>query len=606
MTLLALRVVVIHGTFLPLRLWPCPAGQSTEYCAESITNTNSSMAFSVIIKARSYRLLRSLATVVMTAYTLHFLYSKAVMVVRTSSRSNTADINPETEHDRTKWSGIIGVGQSLAVGVCAPLFERTSPVQAGLRLEDRNDIYDIELPHAASLSIVQLTEPFRKFVQGPQTYPNNIDGKTPHSSMAMQISAMSMQKTKQIFTTMHSNVGVSGAPMWDICKNGNVNSYAASMFEAQALTRLAKESGHNLEYDCILLTHGEADAILSHTSYAEELVKMLRDYTEDLRHITGQAHAPIMILSQQQSSPPVPNVGSAVIQAQWFVQAESSNTIICAGPKYQYSYVEGALHLSEGGYNRLGEKYGQVFYQTVIEKNPFIPLSPNKITLKGPTTILVSFNIPVGPLAWNEALATPHQTVHTAWSLGRGFEVRDAQKNEINITNVRILSNDELEIDLAPPIDLPLTLSYAMTIGRHDLGRSTSGIDLGGSTSGRIGQLCDSDPLVGVGAETLECEVVNGSREIFNKEGFKRRTLYDRIIPGNLAIIKFDKERPQRAVLHQPWLGSSGSQKLFFQHDHRNHLVSFTMPVVESSHRRLVFARLPATTPDGLEDERLP
>ncbi len=120
------------------------------------------MAFSLIIKARSRRLLTSLAIVVMTAYTLHFLYSKAVMVVRTSSGSNTADINTEAEHDRTKWSGIIGVGQGLAVGVCAPLFERTAPVQAGLRLEDGNDLYDIELPHAASLSIVQLTEPSSK------------------------------------------------------------------------------------------------------------------------------------------------------------------------------------------------------------------------------------------------------------------------------------------------------------------------------------------------------------------------------------------------------------------------------------------------------------
>jgi len=531
----------------------------------------------MFIGARPHRLLISLAIVIVTAYIVHFLHSKATKDIRISGES---DINTEAGHDPKRWSGIIGVGQSLAVGVQAPLFKQTAPVQAGLRLEDGNDLYDIEIPNAASLRIVQLTEPFRKYVQGDQSYPDNIDGKTPHSSMAMQIAAMSMQKTKKTFTTMHTNVGVSGAPMWDICKNGNLNSYAASMYEAQALTRLARESGYKLEYDCILLTHGEADAILSHSSYAEEIVKMLRDYTEDLRHITGQTHAPIMILSQQQSSPPVPNVGSAVIQAQWFVQTESSDTIICAGPKYQYGYVDGALHLPEAGYNRLGEKYGQVFYQTVIEKNSFVPLSPKKITLKEPTAILVSFDVPVGPLGWNEALPTPHQTVHTAWSLGRGFEVRDSRKREINITNVRILPNDKLQINIAPPIDLPLTLPYAMTIGRHELGGS---ITLGGSISGRIGQLCDSDPLVGVGAETLECELINGSREIFNKEGFKRRALYDRIMPANLAITEFEKERPERAILHKPWLGSSGSHKLFFQHDHRNHLVSFTLPVVESS-----------------------
>jgi len=534
----------------------------------------------MVVGARLRRLLISLAIVIMTAYILQFLHPKAIMNVKTSNGNNTADIDTDAAHDPHKWSGIIGVGQSLSVGVQAPLFNRTAPVQAGLRLEDGDDLYDIELPHAASLRIVQLTEPFRKYVEGDQSYPDNIDGKTPHSSMAMQIAAMSMLETKQLFMTVHTTVGVSGAPIWDICKNGNLNSYAASMFEAQALTRLAKESGNKLEYDCILLTHGEADAMLSHTSYAEELVKMLRDYTEDLKHITGQMHAPIMILSQQQSSPPVPDVESAVIQAQWFVQTESSNTIICAGPKYQYGYVEGALHLPEGGYNRLGEKYGQVFYRTVVEKNPFIPLSPTKVTLKEPTTILVSFSIPVRPLSWNEALPKPHQTVHTVWSLGRGFEVRDAHEREINITDVRILPNDELEIDLTPPFDLPLTLSYAMTIGRHDLGGS---ISFGGSTSGRIGQLCDSDPLVGVGAETLECEVINGSREVFNKEGFKRRTLFDRIMPANLAITEFDKERPERAVLHKPWLGSSGSHKLFFQHDHRNHLVSFTLPVVDSS-----------------------
>ncbi len=498
------------------------------------------------------------------------------MVTKATNVSNNPNITSAgNDHDEKRWSGIIGAGQSLAVGIQAPLSEQTAPALGGLRLQDAYDVYDIERPDSTSLHIVGLTEPVRKLIEGICFYPANIDGKTPHSSMAAQIAALNMQNTKRLYTTVHTLVGASGSPMWDICKGGNLNLYAASLFEAKALTRLATEADHTLEYDCIVMTHGETDAVLNHTEYAEELIKLLGNYTEDLKEITGQEKAPIMILSQQQASPPAADAESALIQAQWRVQSQSSNTIICACPKYQYAYADG-LHLPAGGYDRLGEKYGQVFYQSVIEKKPFIPLSPKFVSLRDPTTILVSFNIPVAPLVWNEAIPMPHQTAHTAWSLGRGFEVRDSRKREIIITDVRILPNNELEIDLAqPPRHLPLTLSYAMTAGREGFA--------GGCADGRTGQLCDSDPLVGVGAESLECEVTTGSCEIFNKEGFKRRTMYDRIMPEDVAIVEFDKERSDRAMLSTPWGGVSGQQKLFFQHDQRNYLVSFVLPVEQKS-----------------------
>ena len=97
--------------------------------------------------------------------------------------------------------------------------------------------------------------------------------------------------------------------------------------------------------------------------------------------------------------------------------------IVCTGPKYQYGAY--GLHMSGPAYEAIGEKYGEVFDIIVNQKRSWKPVGPNKVTRAG-AVITIDFDVPNPPLVWDTHLAPPHQVAHTAWSNGRGFEVRTA------------------------------------------------------------------------------------------------------------------------------------------------------------------------------------
>jgi hypothetical protein len=63
-------------------------------------------------------------------------------------------------------------------------------------------------------------------------------------------------------------------------------SYAATLFEAAAITRLAKAAGKTYGIGAIFLTHGETD--FASATYREEMVQLWRDYNADLSAITGR------------------------------------------------------------------------------------------------------------------------------------------------------------------------------------------------------------------------------------------------------------------------------------------------------------------------------
>lgn len=506
------------------------------------------------------------------------------MVIRPVDSRQQASIS---EQGHEIWHGVIGTGQSLSVGFQGQFPGPTAIAPGAYKLIDSSKRYDIEKPDVSSLEIVPLTEPLRDPIAAADQYPGNLEGKTPHHSMALQIAQLCAQNGRKPHVTVHSAVGKSGAPMYEICKDGEKNSYAASIYEIRALTRLAKEKGAKLIYDCILLTHGESDALLGNNEYGETLVKLVTDYMQDLTSITGQEHAPLMILSQQATSPggrdPRPN---PVIQKMWQTQAETSNAIICSGPKYQFGYAEGGLHLPAAGYDRLGEKYGQAYYQTLIEGEPFVPLSPKSASMHDELTIIVDFHIPAAPLDWDPYLPSCHPSSEGhPWADGRGFEVRDNNGDAISIESVNITAdgtsvsikirssqNDPRHLSKHGRVDnLPLTIAYAMT-------QDQSGF-LGGFGEGRLGHLRDSDPLVGATSQVLTCQLENGSRSITCPERFEGIALYDNVEPGDNAIVELDPMDLSWASLGSPWMGSSGWQELRLSHNQRNYLVSFSLTV---------------------------
>jgi hypothetical protein len=203
-----------------------------------------------------------------------------------------------------------------------------------------------------------------------------------------------------------------------------------------------------------------------------------------------------MIVSQQNSI----NDRAASTSAQWKVGVDHAANIVCSGPKYQYPYFSDTVHLVTDGYEQLGEKYGQVYFERVVLGRPWQPLQPTGVTRSG-RVITVNFHVPVPPLVWDSVLPQPNATV-AAWSAGKGFEVR-AGSTPVAISDVTI-NGEAVQITVGS--DLPATnviVGYAMTnpnpSANPPIGAQvtdTSGNLLWTGTV-RWGLLRDSDPFVG-------------------------------------------------------------------------------------------------------------
>jgi hypothetical protein len=400
------------------------------------------------------------------------------------------------------WVGIVGTGQSLSVGALG------TPVQPGgmsqpynnlkLQLGSSNSAPPFD-PTASVLQVVPLTEPLRGPPPDyPSAYPRNIDGETPHTAMADQITAMAMAAAAHDYVSVHTVVGESGQPMTVIQKNpvnlpavtGSQSvgrAYDATLFEASALTRLATANGKSYGIGGIVITHGEADA--GNGSYANDLYTLLTNYNTDLLAITGQTAAIPMLVSQQDSVPS--DSGSVSVSAvqQWLAGVQHPGEITCTGPKYQYSYAVDTAHVHMGPveYEKLGEKYAQVYFERQVLGHDWQPLQPISVSVNA-TVITIQFHVPVPPLQWDTTLPPPHGTMIPEWAMGRGFEVTAASARQM-ITDVQIMGGDTVQITVANDLTgLRVVVGYAA-------------IAEGGTPptdqTARWGLLKDSDPFVG-------------------------------------------------------------------------------------------------------------
>jgi hypothetical protein len=395
-------------------------------------------------------------------------------------------------------TGIVGTGQSLSVGAQAPGFSgaATQPHFNNLKLALNGTVVPPFNPNAAALSLVPFVEPIRPLATTfPSAYPANLYGETFHAAMTAQITQLAKQAGAPDYVTAQTVVGESGQGMSVINKtatpvnNGGTSTgraYQATLFEARAIKRLANATGKSYGIGAIVLTHGETDS--GNTGYEAAMVQLWSDYNTDLKAITGQTTTIPMITSQQHSfgfvAGQVQGSSPATI-AEWRVGVDHPGNIICAGPKYQYPYASDNIHLVTRGYELLGEKYAEVYFQRVVMGNTaWQPLQPISVTRSG-NVVTVRFHIPVPPLAWDTALPLPHQSALTQWRNGRGFELRTGN-TRLTINSVAIV-NDTVQITAASAVPSGAIVGYAATSD----GTALSGV------SRRWGKLIDSDRTVG-------------------------------------------------------------------------------------------------------------
>jgi hypothetical protein len=394
----------------------------------------------------------------------------------------TGPVNPPA----WDWSGVIGTGQSLAVGQFGAPAKATTQPYGNLKLSTGSAAWPLDAADA-SFTMVPLIEPIgRASTAYPSAYPTNIAGETPHAAMANQISALYQQAAGQDYVGVHGEFGENGQGLNFLAKNAtpmgvNGRAYAASLMETEAITRLARAAGKTYGVAAIILTHGESDA--GNASYEAGLYQLLTDYNTDIPAITGQTQKLLLIESQQNSV----NDSSPSTLAQWQLGVDHPSEVVCSGPKYQYRYhAADHVHLETEGYEQLGEKYGQIYFERVIMGHDWQPLQPIGVERSG-AVITVRFHIPVPPLVWDETFEPPHQEI-AEWKEGKGFEVRSASGRE-TIQSVTI-TDDSVQLTLANADATNLHVGYALTGATTAMSSPFTG-------TFRWGQLRDSDPFTG-------------------------------------------------------------------------------------------------------------
>jgi hypothetical protein len=393
------------------------------------------------------------------------------------------------------WVGILGTGQSLAVGQFGMPAQALTQPYNNLKLSTGSLPWPVD-PNDPSLALVPLVEPIGRLATGyPSQWPTNIAGETPHAAMANQITALVQAAGGRDYLTVHGEFGENGQSMAFLKKGAmptadnphGGRAFEATTIEVKAVQRLAQAAGKTYGIGAITLTHGESDA--GNTSYDDDLVQLWSDYNADLRAITGQTQSIPMLVSQQNSI----NDNSPSTLAEWRVGVDHPGDFVCTGPKYHYPYYTDGVHLITDGYEALGEKYAQVYFERVVLGHDWQPLQPTTVERDG-AVIRVHFHVPGPPLTWDDTFQTPHDS-SPAWQAGNGFEVTAGGK-PVTISSVAIV-DDAVQITCA---DLPASgvhVSYALVANATAMSTPFAGTK-------RWGKLRDSDPFVG--ATTMKAQ----------------------------------------------------------------------------------------------------
>jgi hypothetical protein len=302
--------------------------------------------------------------------------------------------------------------------------------------------------------------------------------------MGNQITALMQAASGKDFISEQGEFGENGQCMTYLKKNApqsgvNGRAYAATLIEVTAITRLAKVAGKTYGVGAICMVHGECDA--GNSNYESDMHQLWSDYNTDIPAITGQTQTIQMLVSQQNST----NDRSASTLAQWKIGADYPNDIACVGPKYEYTSADGT-HETTDGYQQLGEKFGQVYYQRIVLGNVWQALSPIS-AMRGGAVITVVFHVPVPPLVWETTFQAPHQSI-AEWKNGKGFEVRSGN-TRVTINSVAI-SGDSVQITCASVVAAGTFVDYALNADPARMSTPFAGLT-------RWGLLRDSDPFVG-------------------------------------------------------------------------------------------------------------
>jgi len=146
--------------------------------------------------------------------------------------------------------------------------------------------------------------------------------------------------------------------------------------------------------------------------------------------------------------------------------------VVLVGAKYHLPYVADGVHLTNEGYQHMGEDCAKVYRRVILEGKAWEPVRPHTVTRAG-AVITVKMHVPALPLVIDITIVSDPGN--------KGFEWAGGGET---IASVAITAPDAVAITLSAAPAAAGRLRYAFT--------GTSGA-LGGPTTGPRGNLRDSD-----------------------------------------------------------------------------------------------------------------
>ena len=360
---------------------------------------------------------------------------------------------------------ILGTGQSLSVGAAGePPLSTKQP-------------YDNMMFNTGVIAGGTNLTSFVDLAEGPTV-------ETFSSEFANEISKLGTAKHDLLI----SGHGISGRPYSVIKKGGTEPAYANGMAQVKAGHDLAVAAGKTYVVRGVTNVHGESDHQIDNAHYKEDMIEFQSNYDADVKAMTGQTEPVPMFMTQFSTwtiigggNHPTP-ITTSIIPAQMLAaHIERPGKIVLVGAKYHLPYAADGLHLTNVGYQHMGEDYAKVYKHVVLEGKTWEPIRPKKVTRAG-KVITVQFFVPSPPLVMDTTIVSDPGK--------NGFEFAQTG-SVVAIESVAIAGADTVTITLASePTGTNQRIRYAFT--------GTSGAK-GGPTTGPRGNLRDSDATPSLG-----------------------------------------------------------------------------------------------------------
>lgn len=318
---------------------------------------------------------------------------------------------------------VVMTGQSTSVGAHGLPVVSTSQPFKNVQMYDPTGAYNLSLPNLSSLGLRPLIAlpNDRNSGQVSTFYPINLYGESSDVRMVNQLSAWLAAIGAPAFCT--SCVGASSQSLATIQKGGTT-CYAASMYEAQVVHRVAPSYGFGTHgFLCTVLDHGQADAL--NVNYGSGVVTLQSNYQTDLQGWSGQTRPIPMLIMQQHSEPLTLTAGENLSGLQQLAICQASpSSLVFAGPGYQYAMFTDNVHYVTPSYLLRGELMAFVLWQLLTPGRVWKGLWPTSWSRTG-NVVTIVFNVPLGGQLVLDSLALqpPHLTgTYASWASAFGFE----------------------------------------------------------------------------------------------------------------------------------------------------------------------------------------